>query len=711
MGLEKSQKAINGLGEEKTLQLGFPGTMAARIALVAILFSVYFFAGKFGLSFATIHPSASPIWMPTGIAIAALMVFGYRVWPVFFAGAFLFNFTTTGDIPTSVAIGVGNTLEGLIAAFWVNRYANGRFAFNHPYDIFKFVVLAGILAPIFSATIGVTSLVLAGLAPMSNFAAIWFTWWVGNATGALVVAPFIVIWCNNLHIRLDFKKIFEVVMFLSALIITVFIVSSDTQALKFLTIPFVIWSAFRFGQRGTALFVLLLSWIILFVTISSLGAYAVSAPQNHTFLIAQIFIALISVIGLTVSCVVSENHKTTKMLLKSEENLQLKVLEEVSKVKKTRERFQALFENAPDIITMCSSDGRINSINPAIEKIAGWTPEEMEGKNFTEIVQPDDVLVVENYFAGVLKGNMLPPTEIRLLRKSGGFVWVEHIRRPILEKGEVSSAFSINRDITERKKAQELVEKKFEIEKQHEAQKMEFLTMTSHELKTPLTPVLIQGELLLDGSFGRLSKPQKKIVEIIVRNVKRFNDLINDIFDITMIHSAGIKKEMEETDISKVIRENVENMKLLARKKNIAITAKIWALPRVIAAPNRIAQVMANLLDNAVKFTPEKGKILVEARKENGSIVVKVADTGIGIGEKDREMIFYHFYQARSSPLTKNAGTGLGLAICRSIVEMHGGKIWVESKEGKGSTFYFSLPVPGGKEKPNTEKTQGIDLK
>lgn len=679
--------------DQKNIQLRMPDSLVGKLALLAIVFSFYYFSGKLGLALATVHPSVSAIWPATGIAIACMIVFGYRLWPLFFVGSFFFNYTTNWDIASSIAIGFGNMIEGLIGAFWVNKYANGRFAFSHPASIFKFLVLAGLIAPIFSATIGITSLVLSGLAPLSSFASIWFTWWIGNVTGAIIVAPFIILWSNNLRVDLDVRKILEIIAFISALIVFTPIIFLNVASLKFLTIPFVIWSAFRFGQKATSLFILLLSGIILFGLLGSTGIYEQNQFPNLLFLVIQAFIAITSLIGLTVSCVVSENYRKTEMLMKSEEELQKRVVKEVEKVKKNQERFQTLFENAPDIITMCSAEGVINSVNPALKRITGWKPEEVIGKNLIEIVYPEDISAVKNYFIEVSDGQTHAPIEVRFLKKSGGHVWIGHLRRPVLENGNITGAFSINRDITERKHAQQLLEQKFEIEKRNEEQKMEFLTMTSHELKTPLTPVLIQGELLLDGSFGKLSKQQKKVVEIIVRNVKRFNDLINDIFDITRIHTTGIKSEMQETDISRVIRESVENMKISAAKKNITITSKIAKLPPIIAAPNRIQQVMTNLLDNAIKYTDKNGKINVVALKEKGGILVKVSDTGIGIEQKHLEMIFYHFYQARSSPLTKNSGTGLGLAICRRIIEMHGGKIWAESAVGNGSTFYFSLPT------------------
>ena len=160
---------------------------------LAGIFGLYVLAGKVGLSLASVHASASPVWPPTGIALAAFLTLGYRLWPAIFAGAFVVNVSTAGSAATAVAIALGNTLEGLLGAFLVVRYANGARAFDHAQDVFKFAVLAGLLSSLVSATIGVVSLSLGGFAGWGDLDGIWLTWWLGDATGALVFAPLLVL--------------------------------------------------------------------------------------------------------------------------------------------------------------------------------------------------------------------------------------------------------------------------------------------------------------------------------------------------------------------------------------------------------------------------------------------------------------------------------------------------------------------------------------
>src|SRR5260370_36925593 len=162
------------------------------LPVIGILTLVYFIAGKFGLMLASLHPSASPVWPPAGIALAALLVLGYRAWPAIFVGAFLVNITTEGNVPTSLVIASGNTLEAVCGAWLVNRFAGGTAVFDRPQGVFKFA-LAAVVSTIISPAFSVTSLALAGFADWTNYGAIWLTWWLGDTTGDLLIAPLIIL--------------------------------------------------------------------------------------------------------------------------------------------------------------------------------------------------------------------------------------------------------------------------------------------------------------------------------------------------------------------------------------------------------------------------------------------------------------------------------------------------------------------------------------
>jgi integral membrane sensor domain MASE1 len=161
----------------------------SRLAVVAIVASVYFLAGKFGLELAFTNPSATTLWPPAGIALFALLVFGYGIWPAVFIGALLVNVTTSHSAISSLSIATGNTLEGLLGAYLVMKYANGRKAFEHYLSFLKFAFWAAAVSTAVGATVGVTTLCLARLAPWAQYRSIWLTWWFGDAGGIIIVAP------------------------------------------------------------------------------------------------------------------------------------------------------------------------------------------------------------------------------------------------------------------------------------------------------------------------------------------------------------------------------------------------------------------------------------------------------------------------------------------------------------------------------------------
>ncbi len=223
--------------------------------------------------------------------------------------------------------------------------------------------------------------------------------------------------------------------------------------------------------------------------------------------------------------------------------------------------------------------------------------------------------------------------------------------------------------------------------------KTRFLVMTSHELKTPITPVVIQAQMLSDGSLGKLSAKQKQSAEMILRNITRLDNLVSDIFDISRIQSSRLNLVFQRLQLARLIEEAKENMAPLAAEKDIKLVAKIQKLPRIPVDKDRIIQVLTNLISNAIKFTPAKGTITIEAAKQKDDVLISVKDTGRGMVEKDVRRLFTLFFQVKASYELKEEGTGLGLPICKGIIEQHGGKIWAESLIGKGSTFSFTLPI------------------
>ncbi len=223
--------------------------------------------------------------------------------------------------------------------------------------------------------------------------------------------------------------------------------------------------------------------------------------------------------------------------------------------------------------------------------------------------------------------------------------------------------------------------------------KDEFLSVVSHELKTPITPMKAYLEMLIDKDLGKLNPRQEKSLRIIHRNIGRLKLLIDDLLDITRLETGRMRLNFKKRDIRKLIRNVISEMKTTAKEKNIDLSSELGMLPYVEADSDRLIQVLTNLINNALKFTPSGGSIKISAAHKDNRVIVSVKDTGIGISEKHLPQIFKKFYQVDSSLKRKYSGTGLGLSICRGIIDQHNGDIWIESELNKGTIAYFSLPI------------------
>ncbi|OLA97595.1 MAG: hypothetical protein AUH19_03665 [Verrucomicrobia bacterium 13_2_20CM_55_10] len=289
------------------------------LLLIGILAVIYFIAGKLGLMLASLHASASPVWPPAGIALAALLLLGYRAWPAIFVGAFLVNVTTAGNFATSFAIATGNTLEALAGAWLVNRFAGGRNVFERPQGVFKFA-LAAAISTVISPVFGITSLALTGFADWANYGAIWLTWWLGDATGDLVFTPLVLLWSAASKRRWNKREAAEVGALLLLLVLLSGIVfggwleiSARSYPIAFICGPVVIWTAFRFTQRETATGLFILSAIAVWGTLHGFGPF-LRETENQSLLALQWWIAVLTITAMALSAGMAERRRIEEEL-------------------------------------------------------------------------------------------------------------------------------------------------------------------------------------------------------------------------------------------------------------------------------------------------------------------------------------------------------------------------------------------------------------
>ena len=290
-------------------------TALRMLAAILALAGVYFCAGKLGLSLAYVHESASAVWPPSGIGLAALLLWGYRLWPGIFLGAFLVNLTTSGSLSTTLSIAFGNSLEAVLGAWLINYFADGAKVFERARNIFKFVLLAALLSTTVSATFGATSLTLVGFAHGQQYAAIWLTWWLGDMAGVLLIAPLMVIWLIQPFPELRSRRVIEAAGLLLALLAVgyVIFVAQPLAGLESMTILPLLWAAFRFGQRGAVTAAVLMSGIALAGTLQGIGPFATANP-NTSLLHLQSFMGTVAMAALVLAAVTTEAKRAEQRL-------------------------------------------------------------------------------------------------------------------------------------------------------------------------------------------------------------------------------------------------------------------------------------------------------------------------------------------------------------------------------------------------------------
>jgi PAS domain S-box-containing protein len=405
------------------------------LGLSALAFS-YFLLAKFGLKLASLHPSASPVWPPSGLALAAFLLWGNRVWPAIAVGAFFANVTTFGSLATSVSIAVGNTIEGLVTASLLERWSSRTDPFDTPARVASFVCLALTPGTMISASVGVGSLLLAGYVDRANFANIWLTWWLGDVGGQLLVAPVILLWAKSDVLSFDRNDFLRLGALLGATAAVGMIAFSPVMeqtaargSMAFLAILPMLWAALRYNQRDTASAALVLCSFAIWGTLGNGGPFA-RQSLNDSFLLVLAFCISTAVPSLVLSA-------------------------DVATRRFGEDRYRALVENADDIIATLDLEMRFTSVNPAVERLLGYSAHELIGMPMGRYVAQDQLAVHKDMLARKMAGQTTTQYEVKVRAKDGRVLTLELKTRLIKDvKGKPAGIHGIARDVTERKQAE-----------------------------------------------------------------------------------------------------------------------------------------------------------------------------------------------------------------------------------------------------------------
>lgn len=651
------------------------------ILQVAFLAAVYFVAAKLGLSLAFATAQVTTVWPPTGIAIAALLMFGGRLWPGVLLGAFLANVTANEPPWIALLVAAGNALEAVVAVGLLRRFGF-QVAFERVRDVAAFIGCAALVGPAVSATVGVSALAIGGLVPWSGFLAVWAVWLVGDALGAMVVAPFLTAWFRREEVRGPFHRHpvewQALLLLVIAFGIQVFLRPGDylSRPLPYLVFPMLIWAAFRFGQAGVSTITLVVSVIAIFGTANGLGPFAISAHVEQNLVVWQLYVFV---------------GAATSMLLAAATTERSRLLREA---RDNAARFGALLASIGDGIISIGMDGRVLFSNAAAARLLGWKESKMLGRPLAEVapVRDEDgnpIPAGKRPFEIVLStGNQVTSDRVSYVRRNGESFPAFLIVSPIMIGDQMVGATEVFRDITQEKEANRA--------------KSEFVSVASHQLRTPLTSIRWYTELLQSGSIGKLTPKQREYFRAIYQSTERMNNLVRALLQVSRIERGAYSVSPKPLDLPELARETLGTFEKQIRDKRLRVTTRFARLPRVSLDPGITAIVFENLVSNAIKYTLPGGSVRVTLVREKKNAILTVSDTGCGIPEEQADKIFTKFYRSDNARVIDPDGTGLGLYIVKSIVERTGGTIDFTSEEGKGATFRVTIPLRGMRSRAGT---------
>lgn len=764
------------------------------LMLNGIIAIVYIISGKLGLSLASVNPSTTAIWPPTGIGLAALVLFGYRAFPAIFFGAFIVNLTTAGTIATSLAIAGGNTLEAVVGSYLLIKFAKGTHAFSRVADIFKFVLFTAVLSTMVSADIGALTLILGKLATWANFFPIWTTWWLGDMGGNLIFAPLIILWWTTFIMRIDFKKTIHILLSFFLLYLTTVIVFFGILPFPYLCIPIAVWIAFWFGRRGATAATLLVASIAILYTLHGFGPFVSGYSANNSLILLQLFLGILSITSLTFSALVHTIREGEKTMTSREV------------------KFQALIEKSFDAVVLIDASSKILYASPSVKQVLGYTPEELIGKTGFDLVAPQHrSLTMRELAKLVLKPKGVVTVEYQTVRKDKRMIWVEAIGTNLLFEQNVNGVVVNFHDITDHKRFEEkikrenaedeallasigegivatdntgkitmtnqaacdmlgwtkkdLLGKKITVaipmqdekgkavplserpmtkvllrgkthvssqtnyyltkkneqlpirftltpivlngstigtievfsdiskEKEIDRMKDEFISMASHELRTPMTAVNGLLSMIQNGDYGPVNEKLKQPLDNVRFSAKRQIHLINDLLDVSRLQTGRIDFTISDFSLRQILSEIINSLMPIAQQKHVTLEMKDSKDSMVHADSEWSKHILNNLIGNALKFT-DRGGVSVSYAVKNNLVSIFVSDTGSGIDPADHNKLFGKFQQLNRQTTGKPPGSGLGLYLSRELARKMGGEVTLkESTLGKGSTFALILPL------------------
>ncbi len=363
------------------------------------------------------------------------------------------------------------------------------------------------------------------------------------------------------------------------------------------------------------------------------------------------------------------------------------------------DKYRTIFENSAVAISLVDEQERLISWNKFTENLLGMSREDLYLKPVKTLYPEEQWQKMRSH--NIRQKGMQHHMETQVLKKNGELIDVD-ISLSILKnpEGKVIGSIGVIRDIVERKKAERELKETMEI-------KSQFISTVSHELRTPLASMREAVAIVSDEMAGEINKEQKNFLDIAKRNADRLSRLIDEFLDFQRLSANKMRFHMQDNDIKEVVKDAYNTMAPYAKKKGVHLSTELDGnMPKIKFDNDRMIQVLINLISNAIKFTPENGQVSVRAQRQGEDLAIRISDTGMGMPKEDLPKIFEQFYRV-NHPNRHVKGTGLGLTIVKKIVEVHRGRIEVDSEVDKGTTFTVFLPL-SSETAPDSDPKQSV---
>jgi len=657
-----------------------PLTTLLWLARALALAAAYFVVAKIGLRYATIGPSISPVWPPTGLAVAALVLLGPRYWPAILLGAFVANATTSIPLLAAGGIACGNAAEAMLAAYLLRSRAGQHLALDDLRGVRTLVAVAAPVGALASATVGVTSLWLAHVVPGAGVWSALSLWWAGDYLGALVVAPVLLTWVGPAGERIGRRTALEMSLLVGGAVLATMAIFGGLLPVSllppaeypFLLFPFVVGAALRFGPRGASLLTVTVATLVVGYTARGGGPFVMqTVPSTNTALL--LYVGILAVTGLSLGPATPRHERAERALRTANEQL------------------AAVIQSSPLAIYTLGPASTVLTWNRAAEALYGWRAEEVIGRPLPTIGQ--DVEDHGRLRDRVLRGEALRGVEVTRRRKDGTSVNVSLSVAPLHDAlGRVTGMLSLAADVTEMR----------QLEGQYrQAQKMEAVGRLAggiaHDFNNLLTAIIGTTALVLEDL--ELDARARLDIQEIEKAAKRAAGLTRQL----LIFSRQQVLEPRALDLNALVGNLEKMLQRLIGEDVELVTKPAAGLGAVRADPGQLEQAIVNLVVNARDAMPQGGRLTIETAQvelDRGYVaghvptqpgryvLLAISDTGVGMDAATKARLFEPFFTTKEP----GRGTGLGLATVYGIVKQSGGYIWAYSELGHGTTFKMYLP-------------------